>query len=85
MIHASDDSHTVPVLNQQVTLPQFAFFQVVKVKSTGEIVTIVGMKYDPGSQQSENHDGEWLYLLDGLTRSTAIWWKFDQLRSLDRR
>jgi len=85
MSYASDDSHAVPVLNQQVTLPQFAFFQVVKVKSTGEVATIMGMKYDSGSQQSENRDGEWLYLLDGLTRSTAIWWKFDQLRSLDRR
>lgn len=85
MSYASDDSHNVPVLNQQVILPQFAFFQVVKVKSTGEIATIMGMKYDFGSQPSENRDGEWFYLLGGLTQSTATWWKFDQLRSLDRR
>jgi hypothetical protein len=85
MSYASDDSHNVSVLNQQVTLPQFAFFQVMKVKSTGEIATIMGMKYNFSSQPSENCDGEWLYLLVGLTQSTATWWKFDQLRSLDRR
>ncbi|GAP99757.1 hypothetical protein [Leptolyngbya sp. NIES-2104] len=85
MSHASNDSYSIPVLNQQVTLPQFAFFQVVRVKSTGEIATILGMKYDSDSQQSEDQNGEWLYLLDGLTQLTSIWWESNQLRSLDRR
>lgn len=85
MSHASNDSYSIPVLNPQVTLPQFAFFQVVRVKSTGEIATIVGMKYDSDSQQSEDQNGEWFYLLDGLTQLTFIWWKSNQLRSLDRR
>lgn len=85
MSHASNDSHSIPVLNQQVTLPQFAFFQVVRVKSTGEIATIVGMKYGSDSQQPEEQNREWLYLLDGLTQLTSIWWKSNQFRSLDRR
>jgi len=93
MSNASDHPYTIPVLNPQVPLPQFAFFQVVKVKLTGEIATNafgnseapVGMKYDSSSEQSENQHEEWLYLLNGLTKLTAVWWKFDQLRNLDRR
>ncbi|BAU15926.1 hypothetical protein LEP3755_64920 (plasmid) [Leptolyngbya sp. NIES-3755] len=85
MSNTSDQPYSIPVLNSQVTLPQFAFFQVVKVKLTGEIATIVGMKYDSSSEQSENQNEEWLYLLDGLTKLGAVWWKFDQIRSLDRR
>ncbi|MBN8560219.1 MAG: hypothetical protein J0L70_06840 [Leptolyngbya sp. UWPOB_LEPTO1] len=85
MSHASNDSHSIPVLNQQVTLPPFAFFQVVRVKLTGEIATIVGMKYGSDSQQPEDQNEEWLYLLDGLTQLTSIWWKSNQFRSLDRR
>lgn len=85
MSNTSDQPYNIPVLNSQVTLPQFAFFQVVKVKLTGEIATIVGMKYDSGSEQSEDQNQEWLYLLNGLTKLGAVWWKFDQLRNLDRR
>lgn len=85
MSNTSDSPYSIPLLNQQVTLPQFAFFQVVKVKSTGEVATIVGMKYDSGSQQPEEQSEEWFYLLNGLTKLTAVWWKVDQLRSLDRR
>ena len=81
----SDYPHHISVLNSHITLPQFAFFQVVKVKLTGEVATIVGMKYTSGNEQSEDQAEEWLYLLDGLTRLGAVWWKFDQLRSLDRR
>jgi len=85
MTHASDHPYAIPVLNSQVRLPQFAFFQVVKVKLTGEVATIVGMKYDSSGEQSENQNEEWLYLLNGLTKLGAVWWRFDQLRSLDRR
>lgn len=84
MTNASDHS-SIPVFNSKVELPQFAFFQVVKVKLTGEVATIVGMKYDCSSEQSENQNQEWLYLLKGLTKLGAVWWKFDQLRSLDHR
>lgn len=84
MSNVSDHS-SIPVLNSQIALPQFAFFQVVKVKLTGEVATIVGIKYDSSSEQSENQNQEWLYLLKGLTKLGAVWWKFDQLRSLDRR
>ncbi|MGG6268991.1 hypothetical protein ACQ4M3_30665 [Leptolyngbya sp. AN03gr2] len=85
MSNTSDHSYTIPVLNSQAALPQFAFFQVVKVKLTGEVATIVGMKYDSSSEQSESQNQEWLYLLKGLTKLGAVWCKFDQLRSLDRR
>lgn len=85
MSHISDSPYNIPILNQQVTLPQFAFFQVVKVKLTGEVATIIGMKYGSDSQPLGEQDEEWLYLLNGLTKLTAIWWKVDQLRSLDRR
>lgn len=84
MNNASDHPRTVSILNPQVSLPQFSFFQVVKVKLTGEVATIVGMKYDSSNEPSEDRE-EWLYLLNGLTKLTAVWWKFDQLRSLDRR
>jgi hypothetical protein len=85
MSNISDSPYSIPLLNQQVTLPQFAFFQVVKVKLTGEVATIVGMKYGSSSQQPEEQSEEWFYLLNGLTKLTAVWWKVDQLRSLDRR
>ncbi|MCU0548425.1 MAG: hypothetical protein MUC48_03670 [Leptolyngbya sp. Prado105] len=85
MNDASDYPYTISVLNSQVTLPQFAFFQVVKVKLTGEVATIVGMKYGSNNEQAGTQNEEWLYLLNGLTKLGAVWWKFAQLRSLDRR
>ncbi|NJR51288.1 MAG: hypothetical protein HC780_18645 [Leptolyngbyaceae cyanobacterium CSU_1_3] len=68
MTHASDHPYAILVLNPQARLPKFAFFRVVKVKLTGEIATIIGMKYDSSSEQSENQDEKWLYLLNGLTK-----------------
>ncbi|MCU0552890.1 MAG: hypothetical protein MUC48_26465 [Leptolyngbya sp. Prado105] len=85
MSSTSDHSYNIAVLNQQISLPQFAFFQVVKVKSTGEVATIIGMKYDSSNDPSEDQREEWLYLLSGLTELTSVWWKAEQLRSLNRR
>jgi hypothetical protein len=34
----SDDLQAVPLLNRQVELPEFVFFQVVKVKTTKETI-----------------------------------------------
>jgi hypothetical protein len=75
----------IPVLNPQIPLPKFAFFQVVKVKSTGEVGTINGIKCGSSNEQAEEQGEEWLYLLDGLTQLSSVWWTSNQLRSLDRR
>ncbi|KAM3099271.1 hypothetical protein ACKFKF_15065 [Phormidesmis sp. 146-12] len=81
MSTTSDNSHSIHVLNPQIALPELAFFQVVKVKLTREVATITGMKYEA----SEQLRGQWLYQLDGLTQLNAVWWRFDQLRSLHRK
>ncbi len=80
---SSDDAHrlSISILNQQAALPDFAFFQVVRVKLTREVATVIGMKYE----SSDHQLGQWLYQLDGLTKLSAVWWKSDQLRSLHRK
>jgi hypothetical protein len=59
MSNASNSSSSIPVLNQQIPLPQFAFFQLVKVKLTGEVALIVGMKYGSSGEQSEALSTTW--------------------------
>jgi hypothetical protein len=71
----------IPVLHQTVPLPELAFFQLVKVKTTKEIGTVVGM----WCFQTENQDYQWLYRLDGLHTRSTLWWQGEQLRNLQRR
>jgi hypothetical protein len=71
----------IRVLNPGIGLPEFAFFQVVRVKTTKEVGTVVGMwclATDAESQQ-------WLYRLEGLRTMETIWWEGQQLRSMQRR
>ena len=62
-------------------MPVFSFFQLVKVKTTKEVGTIVGM----WCVQTEAQSYQWLYRLEGLTERSTTWWQELELRSLDRR
>jgi hypothetical protein len=39
----NDPTRAIPVLNPAVPMPEFSFFQLVKVKTTKEVGTIVGI------------------------------------------
>jgi hypothetical protein len=49
-------------------MPEFGFFQVVKVKTTKEVGTVVGMWHLMTDSQSE----QWLYRLEGLRMKETI-------------
>ena len=71
----------IPVLNPGIGLPEFAFFQVVRVKTTKEVGTVVGMWHLVTDAESQ----QWLYRLEGLRTMETIWWEGQQLRSMQRR
>jgi hypothetical protein len=77
----SNDGRGIPVLNPEVVLPEFAFFQVVKVKTTKEVGTVVGMWHLTTDSQSQ----QWLYRLEGLRTKETIWWEGQQLKTMQRR
>lgn len=77
----NDFTSTISILNPTVPRPKFSLFQVVKVRATQEVGTIVGMWY----AQTEGRTCQWLYRLAGLTQRSTTWWQELQLRSLDRR
>ena len=74
-------ARVIPVLHPTVPLPELAFFQVVKVKTTKEVGTIVGM----WCFQTENQTYQWLYRLEGLQTYSTLWWQGQELRNLQRR
>ncbi|MFM2433242.1 MAG: hypothetical protein RLZZ511_4456, partial [Cyanobacteriota bacterium] len=76
-----DDLQVVPLLNPQVELPEFGFFQVVKVTTTKEVGTVVGMWHLRTDSQSQ----QWLYRLEGLRTKETIWWEGQQLKTMQRR
>jgi len=78
---SNDPTRSIPILNPVVPMPEFSFFQLVKVKTTKEVGTIVGM----WCVETEEHSYQWLYRLEGLTQRSTTWWQELQLRSLDRR
>jgi hypothetical protein len=69
------------VLNPGIVLPEFAFFQVVRVKTTKEVGTVVGMWHLVTDSESQ----QWLYRLEGLRTMETIWWEGQQLRTMQRR
>jgi hypothetical protein len=75
----SDAVRTIAILNPTVPLPEFDFFQVVKVKSTKEVGTIVGIWY-----VQEEQSYQWSYRLEGLKTRPNLWWQGAQLRSMQR-
>jgi hypothetical protein len=76
-----NDVRSIVILNPTITMPEFAFFQVVKVKTTKEVGTVVGMWHLMTDSQSE----QWLYRLEGLRTKETIWWEGQQLRTMQRR
>ncbi|OUC14553.1 MAG: hypothetical protein B0A82_11495 [Alkalinema sp. CACIAM 70d] len=78
---SNDPTRAISVLNPVVPMPEFSFFQIVKVKTTKEVGTIVGIWCIQTGEQSY----QWFYRLEGLTKKSSIWWQELQLRSLDRR
>lgn len=78
---SNDPTRAIPVLNPTVPMPEFSFFQIVKVRTTKEVGTIVGM----WCVQTEEQSYQWLYRLEGLIERNTTWWQELQLRSLDRR
>jgi hypothetical protein len=77
----SDDLLAVPLLNPQVEVQEFGFFQVVKVKTTKEVGVIVGLWCLTTDSESQ----QWLYRLEGLRTKETIWWEGQQLRTMQRR
>jgi hypothetical protein len=77
----SDDLRAVSLLNPQVKLPEFGFFQVVKVKTTKEVGVIVGLWH----LRTDSENQQWLYRLEGLRTKETIWWEGQQLRTMQRR
>jgi hypothetical protein len=75
-----DDVRAITVLNPTMPMPEFRFFQVVKVKSTKEIGTIVGMWY----AQTKDQGFQWSYRLVGLQTQPNFWWSGEALRSMQR-
>jgi hypothetical protein len=53
----------------------------VKVKTTKEVGTVVGMWHLRTDSQSQ----QWLYRLEGLRTKETIWWEGQQLRTMQRR
>jgi hypothetical protein len=80
MSNMSDDVRSITILNPAVPIPEFRFFQVVKVKSTKEVGTIVGMWY----VQAEDQRYQWSYRLVGLAMRPNLWWSGEALRSMQR-
>ncbi len=78
---SNDPTCAIPVLNPTVPMPEFSFFQIVKVRTTKEVGMVVGI----WCVQTEEQSYQWLYRLEGLTECATIWWQEMQLRSLDRR
>ena len=78
---SNDPTRAIPVLNPTVPMPEFSFFQIVKVRTTKEVGTIVGM----WCVQTEEQSYQWLYRLEGLIEKRRTWGKELQLRSLERR
>jgi hypothetical protein len=76
-----NDVRSIIILNPTITMPEFAFFQVVKVKTTKEVGTVVGMWH----LQTDSQSQQWLYRLEGLRTKETIWWKGQQLRTMQRR
>jgi hypothetical protein len=79
-MHDDRGAGTIAILNAEMPRPEFDFFQVVKVKTTKEVGTIVGMWYVPGS----NAVHQWSYRLQGLNTQPHLWWQGEQLRSMRR-
>jgi hypothetical protein len=71
----------IRVLNPGIELLEFAFFQVVRVKTTKEVGTVVGMWHLVTDAENQ----QWLYRLEGLRTMETIWWEGQQLRSMQRR
>jgi hypothetical protein len=76
-----NDARSITILNPIIAMPEFAFFQVVKVKTTKEVGTVVGMWHLVTDSQSQ----QWLYRLEGLRTMETIWWEEQQLRTMQRR
>jgi hypothetical protein len=76
-----NDVRSIIMLNPTIIMPEFAFFQVVKVKTTKEVGTVVGMWHLMTDSQSQ----QWLYRLEGLRTKETIWWEGQQLRTMQRR
>jgi hypothetical protein len=76
-----DDVRSIMILNPIIAMPEFAFFQVVKVKTTKEVGTVVGMWHLGTDAQNQ----QWLYRLEGLRTMETIWWEGQQLRAMQRR
>jgi hypothetical protein len=77
----ANDVRSIIILNPIIAMPEFAFFQVVKVKTTKEVGTVVGMWHLVTDSQSQR----WLYRLEGLRTMETIWWEGQQLRTMQRR
>jgi hypothetical protein len=76
----TNDVRSIVILNPTITMPEFAFFHVVKVKTTKEVGTVVGMWHLRTDSQSQ----QWLYRLEGLRTKEAIWWEGQQLKTMQR-
>jgi hypothetical protein len=76
-----NDVRSIVILNPTITMPEFVFFQLVKVKTTKEVGTVVGIWHLMTDSQSQ----QWLYRLEGLRTKETIWWEGQQLRSMQRR
>jgi hypothetical protein len=77
----TNDVRSIVILNPTITMPKFVFFQLVKVKTTKEVGTVVGMWH----LMTDSHSQQWLYRLEGLRTKETIWWEGQQLRSMQRR
>jgi hypothetical protein len=75
-----NDVRSILILNPAIRMPEFAFFQVVKVK-TKEVGTVVGM----WCLTTDSQNQQWLYRLEGLRTKETIWWEGQQLRTMQRR
>jgi hypothetical protein len=76
-----NDARSITILNPIIAMPEFTFFQVVKVKTTKEVGTVVGMWHLTTDSQIQ----QWFYRLEGLRTMEMIWWEGPQLRSMQRR
>jgi hypothetical protein len=80
IVNMKDDVRSIVVLNSTYPLPEFKFFQVVKVRTTKEVGTIVGMWY----VQAQDQSCQWSYRLVGLQTRPNLWWPGKDLRSMQR-
>jgi hypothetical protein len=56
---SNDPTRAIPVLNPTAPMPEFSFSKIVKVRTTKEVGTIVGM----WCVQTEEQTHQWLYRL----------------------